>query len=282
MDRDLEILASIGSDVPAAGEEFKQSTRDSLLVVARAAGSQGSHRRRFLGKRSLAVIAAVLVVPAAVAVAAGLSSDVADSLHGFISGTEETHPIGRPVEPSDNPPDWWAHDGFTEQRVLASQGDHHLFAARDKKGHVSFALDSSVGVASGGAANPFLDDFQGQSVVPLFAAPAHGPETLLISGLVAGDVARVELRYDTGDPDVETVTGSGFIFAPDLGRVEQSEGSLIVDRWPTEIVAFDSSGEELQTVPAMCVGGSPLLRLRSDPDAYYFAPCDEGGRGKIG
>lgn len=281
MDRDFEILASIGSEVSAAGEENKQSIRDSLVSAAR--GDKPRVRRRgFFGKRSLAVIAAALVVPAAVAVAAGLSSDVADSLHGFISGTEETHPIGRPVEPSDNPPDWWAHDGFTEQRVLASQGNHHLFAGRDEKGHVSFALDSTVGVVSGGVANPFLDDFQGQSVVPLFAAPARGPETLLISGLVAGDVARVELRYDTGDPDVEIVSGSGFIFAPDLGRVEQSEGSLIVDRWPTEIVAFDSSGEELQTVPAMCASGSPLLRLRSDPDAYYFAGCDEEGRNKSG
>lgn len=277
MDREMEILRAIGSDVRPAGGEVREAIRLSVITALAREGGRKDRRRGFLARRPLAVIAAALVVPAAVAVASGLNSDVADTLDGFISGADEGHPIGRLVEPTDNPPSWWGDEGFTEQRVLASTGEHHLFAGRDEAGHVSFALDGGIGVTSASAANPFIDDFQGHSVVPLFGAPAGGPDTLLIAGLVADDVASVEVRYDSGSPDIETVNGSGFIFAPDLGRVESEGGRLVVDRWPTEIAVFDADGNELEAVPAMCVVGMPALALRSDPGRYYFASCEEEG-----
>lgn len=274
MDTDLEQLRSLGSEVGPGDDQVRSRIRDLLLAEANLVAPASVRRSRWASRRGLAVLAAILVVPAAVAVASGLRGDVADNLGEFLTGSDSTHEIGRAVKPSDDPPGWMNEDNMVDRLVIASNGSHHLFAGRDNEGHVSFSLDDSITRESAGGANPFVNQFQGQSVIPLYAAPGDNDSQITIAGLVAADVVTVELRYDSGPPDEYTVKGSGFIFNADLGRVENEGGVLIVDRRPLEIQAFDADGGLLQTVPAMCVAGMTALALRSDPGDYYFAGCD--------
>lgn len=274
MESDLDQLRSLGSEVLPGDDQVRSRIRDLLLAEASPIASARVRRSRWASRRGLAIIAAVLVVPAAVAVASGLRGDVADNLGGFLTGSDSTHEIGRPVKPSDDPPGWMKENDIADRVVIASSGSHHLFAARDDEGHVSFSLDGTITTESGGGANPFINQFHGESIIPLYAAPGGADSQVTIAGLVAADVATVELRYDSGPSDEYTVDGSGFIFSADLGKAESEGGVLLVDRRPVEIRAFGADGELLQTVPAMCVTGMTALALRSDPSDFYFARCD--------
>jgi len=283
----MEILRAIGCDVGSAGDDVKGSIRRSLLAATVPERPREARRHRPFARRPLAILAAVLVVPSAVAIGAGVNGDVAGRLHGFISGSDQGQSIGRAVEPADDPPEWWDDFGFTERRVLATTGEHHLFAARDEDGHVAFALDDGISLTSASAfgagenaaePDPFSHQFQGQSVVPLVVGLADRSREPLIAGLVADDVASVELRFDSGSPDVQAVDGPGFIFAPDLGRTESEDGKLLADRRPTEIAVFDADGNELQSVSAACIVGMPATVLRATSERDFpvdVVPCPE-------
>jgi hypothetical protein len=277
MDSDLEQLRDLGGRVLPAGDETRAGIRDRLLAEASNAVPTARKRSNWVSRRGLAVLAAALVFPGALAVAAGLNGDVADNLSEFLTGRASTHEIGRAVEPSDDPPRWMTADDIVDKLVIASNGPYELFAGRDREGHVSFSLGDSPVLTSGTGANPFVNQFEGDSVIPLFAGPGNESGRFPIAGVVADDVASVELTYSSGPPDQVDVTGAGFIFLPDLGKATPKDGILLVDRVPLEIEARDADGNLLQTQPAGCSFGTPVMVLRSTPDPHAGpSPACEG------
>ncbi len=275
MDSDLELLRILGREIRPANDEARAGIRDLLLAEAGVATPTERKRASWVTRRGLAILAAVLAVPVAVAVASGLQGDVADNLGEFLTGQESTHEIGTPVQSSDDPPRWMTADDIVDKLVIASAGPYDLFAGRDREGHVSFSLGDSP-VLTGTGANPFVNQFRGDSVIPLFAGPPDDSGQFPIAGVVAADVASVELSYDSGPAEHQTIRESGFIFLTDLGDVTRKDGVLMVDRLPAEITARDADGNVLQTQPASCSFGTPVMVLRSDPDRHAdaYAGCE--------
>ena len=268
METEMEPLQELVSDIVPAETETRHGAHDLLLteIAAQSAtGTEGGKSRR-IKRRVAAAIAAVVAVPATFAIASSLNGDVVDNFGGFLQGETSGRELGRPVEAGDNPPKWFNGEGYTDQLVIASSGPHRLYMARSRDGNVAFSLDGEGGISSGGGANPFVNQFQGNSVVPLLPGPLDENDRLLYAGIVAPDVATVELRFDSGPPEVVAPEAAGFIFEADLGQVERGN-VLIVDRRPVDVVALDDDGIVLQSVPAQCEAGMPALALRSDnPD----------------
>lgn len=288
---DTELKDLVSDVTPAAGAPRERAWH--LLGTEIDAAPTGVTTRWRRG-RIVAAIAAVLAVPATIAIASALQNDVVDNFGGFLHGETSGRELGRPVGPGDNPPRWFDSDGYTDQLVIATLGEHRLYMARNENGDVSFSLDGAVAISSGGGANPFVNQFQGNSVVPLMTGPLDQDDRLPYAGIVAPDVATVELRFDSGATQAVEPDGAGFIFKADLGRVER-DNVLIVDQRPTEVVALDEEGNVLQSVPAQCQAGMFVMELRSDysgatPDGQpapraglklpagageYFDVCDE-------
>lgn len=292
---DTELRSMISDVAPATGaprERARQLLSAEIEGAARAAPAPVTRRRR--RGRFAAVAAAVLAVPATIAIASTLQGDVVDNFGGFLQGETSGRELGRPVEAGDSPPKWFNGAGYTDQLVIASLGEHRLYMARSEKGNVAFSLDGEGGISSGGGANPFINEFQGNSVVPLLLGPLDENDDLLYAGIVAPNVASVELRFDSGATQTVEPDGAGFIFEADLGQV--NEGNiLIVDQRPIEVAALDAEGNVLQSVPAQCEAGMYAMALRSDnPDpitegqapppadlklpvgtSEYFAACDQ-------
>lgn len=276
MDRDLEQLRELVAEIGPADDRAREAIRTRLVAEA-GDGTPSRDRRTWLGNRGVAILAFLIAIPAAVAVAGSLRADVVDNFEGFLSGDSSGREIGRPIEPSDNPPKWFNGEGYVDQLVIASNGQHDLFMARDRDGIVSFSIDDSGAITSGWGANPFVNEFKGNAAIPLFGGPMDDSDRLLYSGVIAPDVASLELRYSSGPPDIVEPTSAGFIFLADLGEAATDGGILIVDRRPTELVALDADGDVLQSQPAQCVAGMPVLTLRTSDEGFgdYFDTCED-------
>lgn len=280
----IDDLRSLGSDIGPAGDEERDRIRRRVVAeVSRqpaGAGSQLTHAERGLVStptrregmahrrssrwsrgRSVALIAALLVIPGTIAIAAGsFGGDVTDNYAGFLSGEGNDPGPGRAVEPSDDPPASYLEPGV-DGRVLASEDGYHLFAKRDVDGDVTFEFGGQAYTGTG--ANPWTNEFRGDVIVPLFIGlPNPGDTRLPVAGLVADGVARVELQYSSGLPDLISHPDDGFLFLADVGRMEVVHGLTQVDRRPIEVAAFDDAGNLLQRVSVNCAGG-PALVVRS-------------------
>lgn len=275
----IEELRALGDEIGPAGDDQREQMRQALLEEAIGPPSK-SRLKRLLpsSRRGLAALAALVAIPAAtVAVASSLHGDLNDNFGDYLGGESSGTEIGRPVEPSDNPPKWFNGEGYSDPLVIASSGDHHLFMARNPKGNVTFSLDDGVAITSGSSVDPFVRKFAGESLIPLFALPA-GEGRLTYSGLVAPDVDQLEMTFTAGDSETLDVDGAGFIFDIDLGGGgAQDHGVLLVDRRPVDLIALDSEGNVLQTVPAACVFGMPATAPGSDPAGFgdAFDGCEE-------
>ena len=291
---DSELNDMISGVVPAAGSPRERAWQLLANEMGPSPAQAPTDSTRRWRGRFAAAAAAVLVVPATIAIASSLHGDVVDNFGRFLQGETSGREIGRPVEAGDSPPKWFNGEGYTDQLVIASSGAHRLYMARSEDGNVAFSLDDDGGIASGGGANPFVNQFQGNSVVPLIPGPLDENNDLLYAGIVAPDVATVELRFDSGATEEVEPDGAGFIFEADLGRVDR-DNVLIVDQRPTEVVALDENGNVLQSVPAQCEAGMPAMALRSENPVLhtqeqpapptdlklpvgtsdYFAACDQ-------
>ena len=279
----IDDLRNLGSDVGPAGDEDRARIRRILVAEAsrQTASAEGhliraerglasiptqreveAQRRhsRWRGGRGLALIAALLAIPATIAIAAGsFGGDVSDNYAGFLSGEGNDPGPGRAVKPSDDPPKSYLEPGV-DGRVLASEDDYRLFAKRDVDGDVTFEFGGQAYTGTG--ANPWTNEFRGDTVVPLIIGlPESGDTRLPVAGLVADGVASVELRYSSGPPDLISQPDDGFLFLADVGRMEVVHGLTQVDRRPVDVAASDDAGNLLQRVSVNCAGG-PVLVVR--------------------
>ena len=274
---ELERINELGREFEPSAQA-RASARAMLIDAAEELRAKAPSRRsRWRTPRGLALAAALIAIPGAVALASTLDGDVSDSYSGFLTGADDATSPGRAVETSDNAPDSLAKDS-ADVRVLASNGTHHLFASRDVGGAVHFRLDSGPEFISTGA-NPWLNQFSGNAVVPLFAGhPGPGSDRETVAGLTASNVASVELRYSSGPPDVISDPEGAFVFLADVGNPEIVGGILQVDRKPVEVVAMDENGDELQHVSVSCLAGSVVTVVRApgsgapNPDEESSAP----------
>ena len=275
---DLNLIEGLGSDFqirPAARAEARAMLEQELA----AGGSRSARPRFWRTRRGIAAIAVALAIPCAVAVAATLSTDARETYTGFLTGVDETTTLGRPAEASDNPPDWMLRDESTDARVLASRDGHHLFAAREKNGAVAFAMDNTMETMSPGP-DSWLDRFKGNAVVPVTSGAPDADGRWPLAGVTGTGIASLELRYTSGPPDVIDDPDGGFIFMADVGNPEVIGGLLTVDRAPETLVALDEEGNEIQSVPALCSSGTPVMRIRGD-DSYMnqTETCEYEGAG---
>lgn len=268
---ELEQLNELGRKFEPSARARESARAMVLSAVEEWQVNAPRRRSRWKTPRGLALAATLIAVPGAVAIASTLNGDVSDNYSGFLTGTGDVPSPGRAVETSDNAPGAFApdHDApeslapdFADVRVLASNGSHHLFAARDADGAVHFRLDSGPEFVSTGA-NPWLNQFSGNAIVPLFASdPELGDDREAVAGLTASDVASVELRYTSGPPDVIPDPEGAFVFLAAVGNPEIVGGILQVDRKPVQVVAMDENGEELQQASVTCLAGSVVTVVR--------------------
>lgn len=255
---DVSALEALGAEYTVR-EVARSEAREALGAAFADGPAAGPRRRRWSRPGRLVALALALAVPAAAAVAAGLSSDAEETYSGFLVGAEESSALGRPVEPSDDPPGWMLREGV-DARVLASREGLELFAAREPDGAVSFAFEG-IQVTSPGP-DLWLEVFQGRAVVPVAwgASDERGPWAL--GGVAGSGVASIELRYSSGSPDVIEDPNAAFIFLVDLGDTEIERGILQVDRLPEAIVAYDEDGNVIEEKEFAAGFAMPVMELR--------------------
>lgn len=180
-----------------------------------------------------AMLAAVLVVAVVPPVRAALG-DLGETLSGYF---ESDDPPGRPLESSDSPPAWLGGDGYTGQRVLASAEGYELYLVREPSGGYGFGLDDSVGISDSAAG--WEHQFARNAMVILGSGTSvDASGRVPLYGVTAGDVAEVEVRYETEPATMAPAQTGGFV-----AMIEPA-------RSPTEVVALDRDGEPVQVVGA--------------------------------
>jgi hypothetical protein len=197
--------------------------------------------RRFAPRRSRrrwGVPVALFATLAVGAVAMAASGQFGDTLAGYFDGDD---PPGRPLESSDSPPDWLVEDGRTGQRMLASADGYELYLVREPSGAYGFALGDSVGISDTAAG--WERQFENNAVVIL--GPGTSPDRsgrVPLYGVTAGNVAEVEIQYQSGPASTAPAQRGGFVLMIEPARE------------PTELVALDRAGQPLQAVDARRFG----------------------------
>ena len=205
------------------------------------------HRLRLpvMRLRALAVAAAALAVLGvgtyAVPPTRAAIDDLAGAFSGWIGGDDGAAP-GRALRPEDDAPNWVRE---AAGRLIVAKYGVELYVARSESvngSYLNFALDDGIGV--GNTIEGWRREFEDHAVKVL-GPTGPGAEGLLddqgryrLMGVSARSVARVELRYEDGPPAVETGLDGGFILLGDASRR------------PTDLVAYDSAGRELERIDA--------------------------------
>lgn len=245
-------LARLDLDA-ALGEMLAEVAREPRIVERRRRGPRPARLRGPILGIGLArpavvalLVALVVAVAAAVPPVRAALGELGDTLAGYFDGEDSP---GRPLESSDDPPAWLVSEGTTGQRVIASAEGYQLYLAREPSGAYAFGLDDSVGI--GDSAAGWEREFEQNSVVIL--GPGKSLNTggqAPLFGVTAGNVAEVEMHYDTGPPSKAPSQTGGFVL-----MIEPERG-------PKELVALDSAGQPVQVVNA----------YRFRPSAKHDAP----------
>lgn len=200
--------------------------------------------RGFFTRRWIAIGLLCLVVPAAASALTSVRdafSDAAGTFSGYFdgdgsgqtAGTEGASDPGRALRSSDTPPGWLTADARTGQRLLAAAGGYELYVAKEPSGAFGFALGDTVGISD--SAEGWERQFADNSVVILGPGSAVDRDGILpLYGVSAGNVANVEIRYETGPPTMASARGGGFVALAESARE------------PVELLALARDGATLQ------------------------------------
>ena len=200
-------------------------------------------RRRFSTRRAVAVGLLCLAVPAAASALTPVRdafSDAAGTFSGYFDGGgsgaaagPEAGGPGRALTSSDTPPGWLTADARTGQRLLAAAGGYALYVVREPSGAFGFALGDTVGVSD--SAEGWERQFADNSVVLLGPGSSVDRDGILpLYGVTAGDVAKVQIRYESGAPTTASARGGGFVALAEFARE------------PVDLVALGRDGATLQ------------------------------------
>jgi hypothetical protein len=229
---------------------------DDLEAEFARLAAQPRRRRPPLRALAIALGALVLLVSIAYAVPPTRAAldDLTSAFSGWVEGNEELAP-GRALRPADDAPEWVRESGG---RLIAETAGAGLYVTRqpmDEGTYLMFSLGTGVGM--GNTIDGWREEFENHAVKVL------GPGTFGISdrdgsgeidttmvdrglldaegrvplmGLTARSVDRVEVRYVSGPPVTASGLSGGFV--------------VLVDAWrpPSELVAYDAAGRELERV----------------------------------
>lgn len=229
----------------APARELEPTDAEVATIVSRTTVDQRASGRtrgrsrtrdRHLRRLALTGLVAAVVLAGGYAAAAPVRAaidDLTGTFSGWLGGASAQAP-GRALAKGDAAPDFMRDPRYArDPRVIAEAGGYKLFVSQAPGGGLDFDL-GNTGVGLGGG---FGEDFREHAISVLGpgamqTADKHGHVPLF--GVVAREVASVELTYDSGPPlRVDGVSG-GFVLLAEP------------DRSPREVVALDASGHELE------------------------------------
>ena len=214
----------------AAEDETARTRRPSLM----GGGS---------GRRTLAMMSAIVVLASggayAVPTTRAAIDDLTGAFAGWVAGEDDDAP-GRALRPEDDAPAWVREQGG---RRIAETDGIGLYVTRHRlpsgETFLDFALDKGVGI--GATIEGWRERFDQHAVVVLGPTPVEQGEIFdqqgrfPLLGVTARPVDRVELEYANGAPHVDAGVNGGFV--------------LMVDGWRAleRIVAYDADGRQLES-----------------------------------
>lgn len=223
-------------DALAPERRIIASDHDADVVVRRLHGAGRPSSSRSRRWRTPLALGAVMVTALAAQPVAAAVGDLVSEFGQYFSNPESAAVgPGEPVQSTDEAPAWLTADGRSGQRLLASEGEHRLYAVRQPSGAFAFALDDSIGISD--SVRGWEQQLNGNSVVVLGPASSPDPNgTIALFGISATSVAAVEVSYEVGQATTAPVGDGGFIAAIDP------------ERSPMSLTAIDASGSALQVI----------------------------------
>jgi hypothetical protein len=215
----------------AAEDETARTRRPSLM----GAGP---------GRRTLAIMSAIVVLASggayAVPTTRAAIDDLTGAFAGWVAGEDDEAP-GRALRPEDDAPAWVREQGG---RRIAETDGVGLYVTRHRlpsgETLLNFALDEGVGI--GATIEGWRERFDQHAVVVLGPTPVAQGELFdergrfPLLGVTARSVDRVELEYADGG----TLGGAGV----NGGFVLMVDGRRTLER----IVSYDADGRRLESV----------------------------------
>jgi hypothetical protein len=175
--------------------------------------------------------------------------DITSAFAGLV--VDQSEAPGRALRPDEDAPAWVTDRGG---RLIAETDGVRLYVTRTDLGDGDTQLDFVLG-NDGAIVSDSIDGwrkrFKDHAVVVLGPLPvdAKSGETeggrIALLGVTARSVDWVALRYGTGAPTVRTGVDGGFVLIADPRRPLQ------------DIVAYDSSGQELDRTDVSDIGAKP-------------------------
>jgi hypothetical protein len=243
--RDIEPDEDLVARVVArVGRRKKASSRFAL--------GPGRPRLALQALAALALLGVALYsVPATRAAIEGTGASVGGVFSGWIGGDSSEAP-GKPLEATETMPEYLEYlddpHQAKEPRVIAEAGGYKLYSYIGSSGGLNFELgDTGFGMGFESAAE--LGDAPlyvlGRGAMKHPDAQGHVP----LFGIASRSVTSVELTYESGPPLRVSGVDGGFVLL-----AEPSRG-------PTEVIAFDASGKEIDREPI----NYPLLPVHEGP-----------------
>jgi hypothetical protein len=226
------------------GAEFARVAADAEETSRRPGRSVGRVRATRLGTFRLGIVLAIAVLLVActyaVPVTRAAVEGVVDSFAAWVSNDTDDPP-GRELAPRDDVPKWFRDGG--ETRLIAETGGVSLYVRKADSPEgpwLWFGLGEGVPRATGDSLERWRERLHQRAMVVLGPA-LFGPRDVLderarfpLIGLVTRDVARLQLRYHDGPPQMAEAGDGGFV--------------LLADAWRRvrELIAYDQAGHVVE------------------------------------
>lgn len=232
------------------GVRALEPTDDEVLDTLQLDDRRQTRRVGRAFKRGAVAVGVTLVFASsayALPATRGALQDAYGTVTGWVAGGDGP---GRALEPDADAPAWvTATEG--ERRVVAENGPAKLYAIKTGD-TVEFALGGAVGLQD--SVDGWRRQLAGQPIVSLGPGSIDGRPLdeqgrRPLFGLVADDVKRIELRYDGGQPSVQSGLDGGYVLLADAHRL------------PRYLVGFDAADREIARLDVRDL----QLRVCTDP-----------------
>lgn len=192
--------------------------------------------------------------------------DVYGTVTGWVSSDDEQASPGRPLGPDDDAPAW-VQDAGGDKRLVAQDGGASLYAVRGDDDTISFALGGSVGLSD--SVEGWRRQLEGRKIVLLGPGafpdgPINDRDQRPVFGVTSRSVARVELRYTTGQSTTQDGLDGGFVLLADAHRQ------------PTLLIALDQAGRELGRIDVSDLALGVCRDTRGCPPGQPVPSADKG------